>query len=301
MDQTGRVGAPDAVVLSGGRAARLGGVDKPRLTVGGESLLAGVIAAAAAAGAARIVVVGPGGPERARAADARIVWTREDPPFGGPVAGLAAALPVVETGRVLVLTGDLVSPADAVALLLADGTEGTDGVRLDDPSGRAQWLTAVYDTAALAAAIAALPDGGRDASVRAAVRGLRLTARSASADVVRDVDTWEDLTQARHARAAQEGDQAMSESRTLPPEALDEWTLAACERIGLARDDISIPLVLDLARDIAHSVARPAAPLSAFLAGLAAGRAGGSSADQERIVRELVELAETWENREGGR
>ncbi|WP_119697709.1 DUF6457 domain-containing protein [Microbacterium halotolerans] len=87
----------------------------------------------------------------------------------------------------------------------------------------------------------------------------------------------------------------MAESRALPPEALDAWTLAACERLGLDRAEVSVPLVLDLARDIAHGVARPAAPLSAFLAGLAAGRAGGSADEQERTVRELVALAETWE------
>ncbi|MER7796111.1 DUF6457 domain-containing protein [Microbacterium sp. NPDC096154] len=82
--------------------------------------------------------------------------------------------------------------------------------------------------------------------------------------------------------------------RTLPPEALDEWTRAACERLGLDSAEISIPLILDLARDVAHGVARPAAPLTAFLAGLAAGRAGGSPADIERAVAEVVELASTW-------
>lgn len=90
----------------------------------------------------------------------------------------------------------------------------------------------------------------------------------------------------------------MAESRTLPPEALDEWTLAACAHIGLDRGDVSIPLVLDLARDIAHDVARPAAPLSAFLAGLAAGRAGGSPEEQARIVGELVALAKGWGERQ---
>ncbi|WP_105565524.1 DUF6457 domain-containing protein [Microbacterium halophytorum] len=86
----------------------------------------------------------------------------------------------------------------------------------------------------------------------------------------------------------------MAENRTLPPEALDEWTLAACERLGLDAGDVSIPLVLDLARDIAHGVARPAAPLSAFLAGLAAGRAGGSPAEQAQAVAALTRLAESW-------
>jgi len=89
----------------------------------------------------------------------------------------------------------------------------------------------------------------------------------------------------------------MAESRTLPPEALDEWTLAACERLGLDRESVSIPLVLDLARDVAHGVARPAAPLTAFLAGLAAGAAGGSSDDQARFVAEVVALAQEWSER----
>lgn len=89
----------------------------------------------------------------------------------------------------------------------------------------------------------------------------------------------------------------MSESRTLPPEALDEWADAVCERLGLDRGQISVPLVLDLARDVAHGVARPAAPLSAFLAGLAAGRTGGSAAEQEAAVAALVDLAAGWEQR----
>ncbi|WP_203135369.1 DUF6457 domain-containing protein [Microbacterium sp. JZ31] len=82
--------------------------------------------------------------------------------------------------------------------------------------------------------------------------------------------------------------------RTLPPEALDEWTVAACERLGLDADQVPVALILDLARDVAHGVARPAAPLTAFLAGLAAGRAGGAPQDVERAVAEVVALARSW-------
>ncbi|WP_204250989.1 NTP transferase domain-containing protein, partial [Saezia sanguinis] len=48
--------APDVIVLAGGRASRMGGVDKPGLVVGGRSMLE---TALAAAGAGRTVVVGP--------------------------------------------------------------------------------------------------------------------------------------------------------------------------------------------------------------------------------------------------
>lgn len=88
--------------------------------------------------------------------------------------------------------------------------------------------------------------------------------------------------------------------RTLPPEALDEWALAASERLGLSPDDVPVALILDLARDVAHNVARPAAPLTAFLAGLAAGRAGGSPDDVAQAVADVTDLALGWPGRPAG-
>lgn len=86
-------------------------------------------------------------------------------------------------------------------------------------------------------------------------------------------------------------------SRTLPPEALDEWAAALRERFGLAADDVPIALILDLARDVANDVARPAAPFSAFVAGLVAGRAGGTPEQVRDTVAAVVELAGTWPER----
>ncbi|GAB3162627.1 hypothetical protein GCM10027059_15680 [Myceligenerans halotolerans] len=82
----------DAIVLAGGRASRLGGATKPGLLSGGVPLLH--LALDAAQGARRIAVVGPddlAGVIAAHPAAPRTVLTREDPPFGGPVAGIAAA------------------------------------------------------------------------------------------------------------------------------------------------------------------------------------------------------------------
>ena len=86
----------------------------------------------------------------------------------------------------------------------------------------------------------------------------------------------------------------MSESRTLPPEALDAWADALRERFDLGPDDLPISLILDLARDVANGVARPAAPFSAFVAGLVAGRSGGTPADTARAVAAITELAKDW-------
>lgn len=90
----------DAVILAGGAARRLAGADKPGLLVGGVSLLDRVLGAVAGAG--RIVVAGPTRPTRRE-----VVWVREDPPGGGPVAGLAAALPRVRADVVVLLAADL--------------------------------------------------------------------------------------------------------------------------------------------------------------------------------------------------
>ncbi|WP_374119938.1 NTP transferase domain-containing protein, partial [Streptomyces sp. LS1784] len=57
---TGRMTPYDAIVPSGGTARRLGGADKPGLTVGEATLLDRVLAACA--GARTTVVVGPARP-----------------------------------------------------------------------------------------------------------------------------------------------------------------------------------------------------------------------------------------------
>ncbi|MHB8451581.1 MAG: molybdenum cofactor guanylyltransferase, partial [Mycobacteriales bacterium] len=69
------------IVLAGGRARRLGGVDKPAQLVGGRTLLDRVLAAAA--GAERRIVVGPARPG---ALPRGVEVCCEEPPGGGPAA-----------------------------------------------------------------------------------------------------------------------------------------------------------------------------------------------------------------------
>lgn len=85
------------------------------------------------------------------------------------------------------------------------------------------------------------------------------------------------------------------QSRTLPPEALDEWAAALRERFGLAEADVPVAAVLDLTRDVANGVARPAAPLGAFVAGLVAGRAGTDPAQVREALEAVAALADQWE------
>lgn len=133
-----------AVVLAGGKAARLGGQAKPQLQVGGRTMLATVLAAVSDA-VERIVV----GPPQPVPSDVRLV--REQPPGGGPVAALRAGLPHVPTDAVALLAADLpfLTPA-LVAELLARLTG--DGVLVVDDGGRDQYLLGVWRTAALRSA-----------------------------------------------------------------------------------------------------------------------------------------------------
>ena len=88
-----------AVVLCGGTGRRFGG-DKTRADLGGASVLDRLLAGIPADWP--VLCVG----ERRPTARA-VTWLREDPPGGGPVAALAAALPRVDTPVLVALGGDM--------------------------------------------------------------------------------------------------------------------------------------------------------------------------------------------------
>ena len=282
----------EAIVLAGGRGARLGG-DKATVRLGGERLVDRAVTGARAAGAGAVVVVGPPAavPTGCRAA-------REDPPFGGPLAALAAGLPLLDAeGSVLLLSCDLEDPAGAAARLAAESLgPDEDAVVLRDPAGRAQWLAGRYGTVALARAVARCGEpAGRP--LRAALAALRVRYLDVPAELAADIDTPDDLARARARRSAPTSRGGpVPADRHLPPEALDAWLAAAARELGLDPAAVSVGTVLDVARDVAHGVARPAAPLTTFLLGVAVGRAGeaGASEALRRESARLTELAAEW-------
>ena len=271
-------------MLAGGRASRLGGAPKPSLLVGGTSLLDLAIEGVAGVGGDPITVVGEAAPV------ARPVrFVREHPPFGGPVAAIAAALddwaalPVAPEWA-LVVPGDVPRLASAVRALVAAPSGDADGAGLVDAQGRHR-LVMLVRTSTLAERVAALPERGRDARVAALLRRLDLVEVLDADGLADDVDTWQDLDRARDA-ALTGGDAVMDETDA----ALDAWVGDLRERYGLAEGDVPVEALLALAGDAAHGIVRPAAPLTTYVAGLLAGRSGADPAQVRAIVEELAVL-----------
>lgn len=166
----------NAIVLAGGRASRLGGIDKTALEYEGMTLLDHALGAVA--GAASIVVVGPDR-LRDRLPD-RALLVAEEPRFGGPAAATVAGLRALgnaSESRVALVAADLPNVTGALRELFAVGrlADRVDGVVAADGSGIAQPLLAVYRGSALeSAANAAEARGLPGSSMRSLIAPLLL-------------------------------------------------------------------------------------------------------------------------------
>ena len=144
----------DAIVVAGGTASRLGGIDKTALEFEGVSLLDHALHAVSSA--RTIVVVG--GNELRHRLPARALLTSEEPRFGGPAAATAAGLRMLRPGaaRVALVAADLPRASEALSHLLEIGllAAQVDGIVAADSSGRVQPLLGVYSSVSLARAIA---------------------------------------------------------------------------------------------------------------------------------------------------
>lgn len=217
-----------AIILAGGRGSRLGGVDKPQLEVAGSTMRART--AAAALGAlgrpTQMIVVGAPGDDLAAPPftdeGVHTAQLLEDPPFSGPVAGLAAGLeraledsadafhttPDALPARtpVLVLGGDMPNLTAHALRTLVEHPEQDTVRSLADSTGHLQFLAAAWPLSLLADALGTLrrPDtdwqGCSLKRLYAAVPPSRITICPLEQNVdeiVADVDTPDDLDRVR--------------------------------------------------------------------------------------------------------
>lgn len=197
----------DAIILAGGRSSRLGGVPKSALIYDGATLLERSLSAAGAA--VRTVVVGP---DPGDLPDG-VLTCREEPPFAGPAAAIAAGLDALAADHAarpgaaapapftLVLACDMPRSAAAVRVLaasLADAPErgGGEGVMAVSDDGRKQPLAGFYGTAALQRCVTDAVHRGslENASVFALLARLDVREVRVPPGSTDDVDTWDDAS-----------------------------------------------------------------------------------------------------------
>lgn len=175
------------VVVAGGRSRRFGS-DKLAAPLGGTTVLDHLLDGIPATWP--VVVVGP-----EREVRREVTWTRESPPGGGPLSGVAAGVACVTTELMLVVAGDMpwaapLLPRLAAALDAAPARIAAVVAR--DGEGHANPLLAAYRTAAVRAHLP-VPAHDRPAKTLLALPHLELDVDPQAA---RDVDTPADLARA---------------------------------------------------------------------------------------------------------
>lgn len=198
-------GAFTAIVLAGGRSSRMGpGVNKVSLEVEGTPLVKSAIDAVR--DAQQIVLVGPRTPLQQALgplldSDSRLHQTQENPPFGGPVAGILAGLGCLDAMSpplVTVLACDVPGAPSAVNILLRTeavkalaASDEQDGVCALAADGHLQWLLGVYRLEFLRKRASEV--SGRDMSVRRFLAGARLRGVAVPEIFLQDLDTPSDV------------------------------------------------------------------------------------------------------------
>ncbi|KRF12493.1 hypothetical protein ASG90_15705 [Nocardioides sp. Soil797] len=178
--------AVGAIILAGGTAARMGGVDKASIELHGRTLLTYALDAVIDAG--EVVVLGDW-----VATNRPVTFTREDPAQGGPAAGLLHGLDAFARAprQVVVLAVDMPQVTMSTISRLRAAAEGHDGAVLCDASGRRQ-LALVLEVARLQAVRPAYGDEF-GLPIHRLLADLDLAEVAAEGLESRDVDGWSDL------------------------------------------------------------------------------------------------------------
>ena len=187
------------IILAGGAGQRLGNLSKADLRIQGQRLLDLVVAATVPLVTGRLVVVAPATVTVATG----VGQTLENPPLGGPLAGIDAGLRWLEQATqpgpddlVVVLAVDTPAAQRLLPDLVAAArrTDGDGAVVVGgEPAPFVQHLQACYRFRALSQVIAAAGPP-RGLGVRRVLRRLRLVEIPQPAAVCRDLDTTADLT-----------------------------------------------------------------------------------------------------------
>lgn len=176
------------IVLAGGRSSRMG-ADKAQVRLNGVRLVDAVVSSIPPT--MPYVVVSP--------FDLGMDTVSEDPPFGGPVAGIAAGAKALETPLIAVLSVDAPESARLLPKLIEAVNSPTDAGALPDVAvavddeGVVQPLCGVWQAASLSKALETVDP--RDAAAKALLRAASTVVTVAGGGAERDYDTPEQLAE----------------------------------------------------------------------------------------------------------
>ena len=177
------------IVLAGGSGQRLGGVDKAALPIDGTPALERLLASLP--DAMPVIVAGP---ERTVARP--VTFRPESPAGGGPVAGIAAAMPAVATPNLIIVATDMPWSGPIITGLTERfALSSADALIPVSNDGRRQVLCCVWRTDALRGALGELGEP-RGRSVRSLVALASVDEwhlDMAESGLLADIDTPDDL------------------------------------------------------------------------------------------------------------
>lgn len=280
-----------AIVLSGGRSHRFGGVHKPGVILGGRSVISRIIATVRSAMPEAGIWLAGSAEGLSQLEQSHVHTVREEPIFSGPLAGIDAGVRAIgqqkaqgprtqgpggQDARVtLILAGDmpLVSPDHLRSLVATCEDTGRPAAGLDD-RGKLQFLCAAWPTDLLRSRLDDIGDT-RDKAVKLLFRGVEVAPVEVDAEMIVDFDTPEEFAQIS-AEASSFGSGAQvpdscsgsgsgpgsGERRPVPDEVLQIRDQAQAEMT-----DEDVAAVLGFASRIKHSDSSLSPVLAAVLAG----------------------------------
>jgi molybdopterin-guanine dinucleotide biosynthesis protein A len=184
-----------AVILAGGRATRMGGVDKGLLLLAGRPMIAHVIDAVAPQ-VESVIISANRNLERYAQFGLEVFVDRSDS-FDGPLAGVQQAMLSTATPLLITVPCDApFIPRDLVARLAAEKTRLGAAAAVAHDGARLQPLFALFDTSLLPSLTAYLEQGDRKAEIWLASIPAAVVDFSDEAQGFVNINTAEDIRDA---------------------------------------------------------------------------------------------------------
>jgi molybdopterin-guanine dinucleotide biosynthesis protein A len=266
---------PDSIIVAGGKATRMGGLDKAMLPLGlsGKTLLEDIIKSCPG----KVFVVG--NPREIGIDGADVTWVPDLNPDGGPAAGLWSGMASVTSEYVFISAADQTLSSDTVSALIsaALGSDGAWAIRSD---GSGQPLCACVRTESLRELLAATQ--GVNQSPLRLLSNLKMVGVNVNPNQVVDFDTWQDVAK------AVKGSESMDQITQM-------WMARVATLLDVDSHEVLTSELLDLTREVAHGVERKSAPLTTFLLGYAAGKESLSPDEVRKLIETVSNAVAEWQ------